>query len=125
MSVHNQKVGSVGEKLAAAYVVDTLNMEIIERNWRSRSKELDIIAIKDFNLRIIEVKSRLESSKDSIFSSLNATKLKNLTLGASFYISANNHIGLNEVYFDLITVIFSEDGSHRIEYTPQFFTPSW
>ena len=125
MSAHNQNIGSVGEQIAADYVTNTLSMVVVERNWRSRSKELDIIAIKDFNLRIIEVKSRLEHSEDTISSSLNSTKLKNLTQGAALYIAANNHKGLDGVYFDLVTVIFNEDGSHKIEYIPQFFTPSW
>ncbi len=125
MALHNQKIGSVGEDIAADYLVREHSMMIVERNWRSRSKELDIIAIKDFNLRIVEVKSRLEHSQESIAASLDQKKLRNLTQGASYYLSANNHTGLSGVYFDLVVVIFKEDGSHEVEYTPQFFTPSW
>ena len=125
MSSHNQNIGALGEQIAADYITETLAMTVVERNWRSRSKELDIIAIKDYDLRIIEVKSRLEQSQESISNSLNSTKLKNLTQGAALYIAANNHNGLNEVYFDLVTIIFNEDGSHKIEYIPRFFTPSW
>lgn len=122
---HNQKIGSVGEEIAARYLTSELGMQIIERNWRKQSKELDIIAIKDNNLRIVEIKSRIESSSESIDASLNDKKLRNLTKGASLYLSTFKLMDINEVFFDLVVVIFSDDGGYKIEYTPKFFYPQW
>ena len=49
--------GRQGEDLAAQYIIQQ-GYQIIERNWRCRRGELDIIARKDGILIIIEVRSR-------------------------------------------------------------------
>ncbi|MFI3322267.1 MAG: YraN family protein [Rikenellaceae bacterium] len=122
---HNQQIGHIGEDIAANYVSSELGMTILERNWMRNNKELDIIAIKGDTLRIIEVKSRKESSEDTIASSLNDKKLRYLIAGASHYASSVRLDGINDIFFDLVVVIFSDDGSHRVEYTPKFFYPTW
>lgn len=122
---HNQNIGSVGEKIASDYLINELGMSIVERNWRKQSKELDIIAIFGNTLRIVEVKSRLESSEDSIASSLTAKKLRNISKGAALYLSTFNISGIDEIFFDLVVVIFKDDGSYGVEYVPKFFFPSW
>lgn len=122
---HNQNIGSVGEKIASDYLINELGMSIVERNWRKQSKELDIIAISGNTLRIVEVKSRLESSEDSIASSLTAKKLRNISKGAALYLSTFNISGIDEIFFDLVVVIFKDDGSYGVEYVPKFFFPSW
>ncbi|MEG1648809.1 MAG: YraN family protein [Rikenellaceae bacterium] len=122
---HNQNIGSVGEQIASDYLITELKMSIIERNWRKQSKELDIIAIEGNTLRIVEVKSRMESSEESVTNSLTDRKLQNLTKGASLYLSTFNISGIDEIFFDLVIVIFKNDGSYSIEYIPKFFFPSW
>lgn len=122
---HNQNIGSVGEKIASDYLINELGMSIVERNWRKQSKELDIIAISGNTLRIVEVKSRLESSEDSIASSLTAKKLRNISKGAALYLSTFNISGIDEIFFDLVIVIFNDNGSYSVEYVPKFFFPSW
>ena len=121
---HNKDVGRKGEDIAAEYV-DSLGMIILERNWHCSKAELDIIAIKDFTLRIIEVKSRNEECSETISNSLDKKKLRQLEKGAAAYFSEHKIEGISDTYFDLITVIFTQDGGYRIEYIPQFFYPSW
>ncbi|MFI3262608.1 MAG: YraN family protein [Rikenellaceae bacterium] len=121
----NKIKGAEGERLAADYLQEKLNFVIIDRNVRSLRAELDIVAIKDNELRFIEVKSRMHHAVNSIMSSLEQRKLKQLTKGAADYLNTNRIQGITEVYFDLVTVIFNEDGGHEIEYTPSFFYPTW
>ena len=56
MAEHNQ-LGKEGEELALGYLRQ-LDFEILHCNWRHQKLEIDIIAIKDGLLHIIEVKSR-------------------------------------------------------------------
>lgn len=51
------KVGKEGEKLAANYLVKK-GFEVIERNYRYRRFEIDIIAKKGNTLIFVEVKTR-------------------------------------------------------------------
>ena len=59
MASHNQ-LGKEAEQMAVSYLT-TKGYEILHCNWRYSHYEIDIIAIKNELLRIIEVKS-LKSS---------------------------------------------------------------
>lgn len=56
MLTHKQKIGTIGENIAVKHIVK-LNFKIIERNYRKKWGEIDIIAKKDSILHFIEVKS--------------------------------------------------------------------
>ncbi|MDB5232241.1 MAG: YraN family protein [Chitinophagaceae bacterium] len=53
----NKDIGNKGEDIAANHL-QQLGFEILERNWRFRKWEVDIIASKGKLLHFIEVKTR-------------------------------------------------------------------
>ena len=57
MQDRRQALGRQGEELAAAYLVN-LGYDIITRNWRTRSGELDIVARDGEWLVFVEVRAR-------------------------------------------------------------------
>jgi len=65
MAKHNE-FGKQGEELAAQFLMEK-GYEILERNWRNRHKEIDIIAKDGEELVIVEVKTR-KSAQTLIFS---------------------------------------------------------
>lgn len=56
MAAHNE-LGKEGEDLAALHLMEK-GYRIRHRNWRSGKKEIDIVAEKDGELVIVEVKTR-------------------------------------------------------------------
>lgn len=54
---HNRALGSRGEALAGEYL-ERRGFSIIERNWRNRHGELDLIALDRGTLVAVEVKTR-------------------------------------------------------------------
>ena len=54
-----QELGKLGEDLACHYLTDN-GVDILERNWKCKSGEADIIANEDDTLVFIEVKTRGE-----------------------------------------------------------------
>ncbi|PRI11923.1 YraN family protein [Leucobacter massiliensis] len=54
---HNQTLGARGESIAARYL-EGLGYRIVDRNWRTRQGELDIVAFDDGTLVAVEVKTR-------------------------------------------------------------------
>ena len=56
MAVHNT-LGKAGEDAAVSYL-EKNGYEILHRNWRKNHLELDIVATKDGELVVIEVKTR-------------------------------------------------------------------
>lgn len=121
--MNNKELGAQGEEIAAEWLCGR-GFSVLERNWRYRGAEIDIIAAKDDTLRIIEVKSRAERARDSIVNSLNGTKMRQLVKGAEGYVSRGGDFP-GGVRFDLVTVIFSSDKGPEVEYTPCFFYPEW
>lgn len=53
----NQELGARGEELAVRHLED-IGLTVIERNWRRRSGELDIIARDGDTVVFVEVKTR-------------------------------------------------------------------
>lgn len=56
MAKHNE-LGELGEELAVEFLQKN-NYQIIERNWRYKKAEIDIIALKNNILCVVEVKTR-------------------------------------------------------------------
>ncbi len=121
-----KELGNLGEKIAAEWLRVNKRFEIVERNFKHRGAEIDIVAMHHFDLHFIEVKTRTESTKAMITASLSDTKLRQLVKGAGGYITVQRMNGIDQMFFDLVCVIFSDDlSSHRVEYTPCFFYPDW
>lgn len=56
MAAHNE-LGKMGEELAVAFLKKT-GYEILETNWTFQKAEVDIIALKEEVLAVVEVKTR-------------------------------------------------------------------
>ena len=118
MATHNE-LGELGEELATQFLLSK-NYQILDRNWRWKKKELDIIAIdKDF-LVFIEVKTRkfgsLENPKDAV----TKAKQRFIIEAANGYIESKNIE--KEVRLDIISVIM-KNNKPIIEHIEDAFYP--
>lgn len=76
MTFNKRTIGADKEQLAAEYLIDN-GYTVLERNFRSRTGEIDIIASKDNYLVFIEVKYR---SNTRYGASVEAVNYKNSRL---------------------------------------------
>ena len=98
---HNE-LGIWGEKFAAAYLLRN-GYEILERNWFFNKAEIDIIALKDNQLIIVEVKTRNSDFFGDPQEFVKPSKIKLLVKAANEYIISND---LDfETRFDVIAVL--------------------
>ncbi len=101
MAAHNE-LGKIGEELAFEYLIQK-GYKIKERNWRYQKAEVDIIAIKDGVLAIVEVKTRSTDFFGDPKSFINKKKINLLVSAIDKYVCSK---GLNvEVRFDVIGII--------------------
>lgn len=81
---NTKEIGNLTENLAAEYLQNK-NYKILERNFRCRFGEIDIIAQKNKNIVFVEVKSRLADKVNSNYSPFDnitpAKKQKLIKLG--------------------------------------------
>lgn len=76
---HNQACGRLGEEIAAEYLSEH-GYEIIARNWRSRSGELDIIARTGRTVVAVEVKTRTGTRYGHPLEAITVRKTRRLKL---------------------------------------------
>ena len=63
MGTKNREIGAAGEALAARMLKDS-GYQIIERNWRCRFGELDIICRDPTSARIVFVELKTRSTRE-------------------------------------------------------------
>ena len=118
--IEPHQLGKLGEDHAVDYL-ENKGYQILERNWHSGHKEIDIIALMDETLAIVEVKTRKSNDYGEPDIAVGAYKQRMLIWAADAYVRYKN---LNvDVRFDIISIVFT-DGEPQIEHIEDAFIPS-
>src|SRR3972149_4059091 len=96
----NRQMGRQGEDLAVEFLTEE-GYEILERNWRFKHIEVDIIARDNDQLVIVEVKSRSGNTWGEPSTAVDIRKQRSLIFAAERYIFSRN-IDL-DVRFDIVS----------------------
>lgn len=115
----NQELGRVGEEIALQLLASK-GFRILEKNWRFKNDEIDIIAKNENYLVIVEVKTRSSGFFGEPYTAVNFKKQAFLIRAANVYIEKNN-IDL-ECRFDIISIVFVNK-KHKIEHLEDAFYP--
>jgi putative endonuclease len=105
--VNRVQKGKQGEETAAEYL-EGKGYQILERNYRLKFGEVDIIAIKDGILAFTEVKTWEVYSFENIEFVMNARKQRRITAVSKFFLSVHPEYTDTNVRYDLI--FLSTDG---------------
>lgn len=85
----SRKTGNLGEDAAARYL-ESRGLRVLERNWRHRQWELDLICRDGDTLVFVEVKTRKANSMTTPADAMTRDKRMRLVKAASHYLSKNN-----------------------------------
>jgi len=85
---HKQSLGKYGEDLASDYLVRH-GYHLIQRNFKARYGEIDIIAMKNSILVFIEVKTRIGKKYGIPEEAVTQRKIHEVTLTAEYYYLLN------------------------------------
>ena len=102
MTLQTKKLGTRGEQIAINYL-QNLGYRILERNYRNRLGEIDIIARQGRDLVFIEVKTRSDNLFGSPFDSVTASKKRQLSKVALEYLSKHDWLD-HPARFDVVGV---------------------
>ncbi|WP_111706937.1 YraN family protein [Lutibacter citreus] len=116
MATHNE-LGEKGEQLAVNFLLKK-GYKILERNWRFKKAEVDIIALKDSILVPVEVKTRTSNYFGNPQDFVNHKKIQLLVEAINQYVVSKD---LDvEVRFDIIAIIKNKNTS-KIEHLEDAF----
>ena len=111
-------IGQLGEDLAASYVVG-LGWSVLERNWRCRYGEIDLIAndnvVLDPTLVVVEVKTRASRVFGDPAQAVTADKLSRLRRLTRIWLTEQEMFWPN-IRFDVISVQLDSRYPDRTEF---------
>lgn len=118
MARHN-RTGKEGEALAARFLEDA-GYVLLHRNWRHGRDELDVVALRDERLVVVEVKTR-HGHAGHAEDLVGAAKQRRMVRAAEAYLA---HTDLDlAVRFDILHVDLGPEGP-RFELTTEAFYPT-
>lgn len=106
--INKKNLGTLGEELAA-YYLERNDYRILERNYRSRYGEIDIIAEKKRTLAFIEVKFRSSDLYGSAVESVGPPKIKKVRMTAAYYLDSARYKFYDNLSFDIICLELRRD----------------
>lgn len=116
MASHNE-LGKQGEELAVAHLQNK-GYTILERNYRFQKAEIDILALKDNYLVVVEVKTRTLDMVVLPQESINRKKINLLIKAVNGYVEEFEME--KEVRFDMVIVI-KDYSKFSVEHIPNAF----
>lgn len=115
-----QEVGILGEQYAVE-LLEKKGYRIVERNWRWKRTEIDIIAWDKEVLVCVEVKTRSHTDFGNPIEAITRAKMQLISQAAGAYMRMINHDW--EIRFDSIAVQVFRDGTYAIEHFEDIYFP--
>jgi putative endonuclease len=118
--VPTTELGKRGEDLAAVYLTDH-GLRVLDRNWRCREGELDIVARDGEALVFCEVKTRRGVGYGHPAESVTATKQRRLRLLAQRWLAAHDEHA-PDLRFDVVGILVPATGLPIVTHLPAAFS---
>lgn len=113
------ELGRYGEELAAMHLLKQ-GYQILDRNFRFKRSEIDIIAFKNNILVICEVKTRVTAEIGEPYKAVTRSKQRQIITTTNHYIHQKKLF--TDVQFDIISIVHNSMRT-KIEHIPDAFSP--
>jgi putative endonuclease len=110
---HRRRLGIAGEDAVAAWY-EAAGYRVVDRNWRCRDGELDLVVMRGDTLAFCEVKTRASTRFGTPVEAVTATKQRRLRMLAARWLADHDTRRL-AVRFDVASVTRASDGQLAIE----------
>lgn len=114
------ELGVRGERIAAAYLTD-VGLRLLDRNWRCREGELDIVAREGAAIVFCEVKTRRGVGYGHPVEAVTPVKQRRLRLLAQRWLAAHEEHA-RDLRFDVVGVLVPRTGPALVTHLRAAFT---
>lgn len=101
-----QTFGQSGEQIAALFFEEK-GFSVIDKNWRCRVGEIDLVVRKDDEWRFIEVKTRGSDHYGLPEESLTPLKKEHFYKSIQWYV-LNNQISSQDIHADVLAIVLND-----------------
>lgn len=103
-------IGAKGEQMAANYL-QSKEYSIVERNYRFKRAEIDLIVLKDECIVFVEVKTRSSNVYGHPEEAVNEKKARKIVEGAENYVQEKKWAG--NIRFDIVAISLGAESEIR------------
>ncbi len=115
-----REIATRGEDAATAYL-ERCGMSIEARNWRGAAGEIDILAIDQGVLVVVEVKTRASERAGTAEDAVSPTKQRRIARSAAAYLASREGPAPRGVRFDVVAIrVLAEDRALLRHYRAAF-----
>ncbi len=112
---YNQSTGAMGEEAVTQFLINR-DCEVIERNWRIREGEIDIVALNPTGVfSFVEVKTRSSIAFGHPFEAITRDKAHRMQRLALAWLATHGCLGC-DYQIDVAAVLVQPNGKLAIEY---------
>ncbi|SFS06447.1 putative endonuclease [Microbacterium sp. cf046] len=109
-------LGRAGEERAARHL-ESCGYTVVDRNWRIRDGEIDLVAIRRTDLVVVEVKTRRGEGFGHPFEAIDARKRQRLWRLAFAWIAAHPEVAQGRrLRLDAIAIIGADPANGALEH---------
>ena len=105
--MNNRAVGTQYEEKAAYYLMEN-GYHMLDKNFRCKIGEIDLIAKNEGYLCFIEVKYRSGTTKGFPAEAITPSKIRRITRTAEFYLLLHKHPQDTPCRFDVVVILEGE-----------------
>ena len=102
--MNKRELGTIKEQLAAAFLIQE-EFKILEKNYRTRQGEIDIIAIKNGELHFIEVKYRKNTAYGYPAEAVTIRKQITICKVSNYYRYQHGYNEQVSIHYDVIAIL--------------------
>jgi putative endonuclease len=107
-------LGREGEQLAASFLAE-VGLKVIDRNWRCKQGEIDIVAVDGRTLVICEVKTRSGLRFGTPIEAITRPKALRLRRLAVLWVNAHG-LNFDQIRIDIVGLVRDASGEFTIEH---------
>jgi putative endonuclease len=105
--LHRQKLGKLGEDIAASFLTDK-GYSLLDRNFKARYGEIDIVAMQGDTLVFVEVKTRLGDTYGQPQEAVTPRKLHEVIQTAQYYATLHSELP-EDIRIDVVAIVLTPD----------------
>ncbi len=114
MTLYKKNLGKQGEDIAFQYLTDH-DFTIIDRNFRSKFGEIDIIAQKGTIIYFIEVKTRANLDKGKPYEAVTPRKIHQLRKAATYFLLQHDYKKFKHT-ISVISILFENQNVYQLQF---------
>lgn len=108
-------LGRYGEDLAVARL-EAAGWQVLDRNWRCREGELDIVAVENGVLVFLEVKTRSGRGYGAPVEAVDFRKARRIRVLAARWLAEHGPQGGRDLRFDVVSVLRERGHAPAVEH---------